>query len=208
MILENNQDFIDRFEHRLAVYTGAPYCVCVNSCTWAILLALIAGGVDRGRTIVLPARTYLSVPMTLLMWGYSVKFHDYAWTREYSIGDTGVWDSAVGFRQNMYVAGRIQCLSFGWRKRLAIGGGGAILLDNYEIYNKLLRMRHDGRSSRVPVVGDDWNLISMGLHCAMRPEDAARGIILLNSLGVNFGGGSEDYPDISGMPCFEKYLEE
>jgi hypothetical protein len=145
-----------------------------------------------------------------MLHGYKVAFEDREWHREYEIGDTGIWDSAVGFRPGMYIPGRVQCLSFQQKKTVAIGKGGAILLDDFRMYERLKRMRHDGRDSSMSVVEDIMNgagNICMGYHMYMSPDEAARGTLLLNQLSGDLKfGGSRDYPDISGLPCFEEYL--
>jgi dTDP-4-amino-4,6-dideoxygalactose transaminase len=204
--MKNNNDFVEIFERRLSDYTGAPYVVAVDRCTNAILLALEVLG-NRTATIGIPRHTYLSVPMTLLLHGYRVAFEDREWHREYEIGDTGVWDSAVGFRPGMYIPGRIQCLSFQQKKTLAIGKGGAILLDDFGLYSRLKRMRHDGRDSGIPLSSENLDDICMGYHMYMSPDEAARGILLLNQLSGDMKfGGSADYPDISGLKCFRNYI--
>lgn len=204
----NNDDFIDLFEKRLSEYTGAPYVVVVDRCTNAILLSLQYLKAKQ-QTISIPNHTYLSVPMTLINYGYNIKFRYEKWIGHYQMGDTNVYDYAVGFQQNMYVPNQIQCLSFQQKKRLAIGKGGAILLDNEAMYHQLKRMRHDGRISRLSTIQEmeaaPENII-IGYHMYMSPDEAARGTLLLNQLSKTFTNGSYlDYPDISTLPCFKEY---
>ena len=202
----NNNDFVELFEQKLCEYTGAPFAVAVDRCTNAILLALEYYNKRRQR-ITIPCQTYLSVPMTLINYGYNVWFKDEQWTGSYRLGATNVYDYAVGFDKNMYVPGQVQCVSFQQKKRLAIGKGGAILLDNEEMYNKLKRMRHDGRDSSIPVTSENPQDIIMGYHMYMSPDEAARGILLINQLNNTFVPGSyNDYPDISTFPCLKDYV--
>jgi dTDP-4-amino-4,6-dideoxygalactose transaminase len=199
----NNNDFVELFEQRLCEYTGAPYAVAVDRCTNAILLAL-EYSVKRRHRIVLPKHTYLSVPMTLINYGYNVWLEFKEWSGNYQIGHTNVYDYAVQFQKNMYVPGQVQCVSFQQKKRLAIGKGGAILLDNKEMYEKLKRMRHDGRDSAIPTAQDTG--IIMGYHMYMSPDEAARGVLLLNQLSEHYTNGSfRDYPDISKLDCLKEY---
>jgi dTDP-4-amino-4,6-dideoxygalactose transaminase len=199
----NNNDFVELFEQRLCEYTGAPYAVAVDRCTNAILLAMEYYG-KKKQKVSIPTQTYLSVPMTLINYGYNVWLEFDDWAGNYRIGHTNVYDYAVGFEKNMYVPGQVQCLSFQQKKRLNIGKGGAILLDNKEMYEKLKRMRHDGRDSSIPTAQDTG--IIMGYHMYMSPDEAARGILLLNQLSEHYTNGShKDYPDISKFACLKDY---
>lgn len=201
----NNNDFVELFEQSLCEYTGAPYAVAVDRCTNAIFLALECS-VKRKQKIVLPKQTYQSVPMTLIRYGYNVWLEDIKWASSYRVGPTNIYDCAVGFNKGMYEAGQVQCLSFQQKKRLAIGKGGAILLDNEEMYHKLKRMRHDGRDSSKPVAQEDPNDFIMGHHMYMSPDEAAKGVLLLNQLNDNFSPGSyNDYPDMSGFKIFKDF---
>lgn len=199
----NNNDFVELFEHRLCEYTGAPYAVAVDRCTNAILLAMEYYGSKRHK-VTLPTQTYLSVPMTLINYGYNVWLEPNDWTSSYQIGRTNIYDYAVGFEKNMYTAGQVQCVSFQQKKRLAIGKGGAILLDDPVMYEKLKRMRHDGRDSAKTVWNDTG--IIMGYHMYMSPDEAAKGILLLNQLSERYTVGSyKDYPDISKLDCLKDF---
>jgi dTDP-4-amino-4,6-dideoxygalactose transaminase len=203
--MKNNNEFIEIFEKRLCEYTGAPYAVVVDCCTNAILLALECYSKKRQR-ITIPTHTYLSVPMTLINYGYNIWLVPTEWDGHYRIGETNVYDYAVGFEKNMYKTGQVQCVSFQQKKRLAIGKGGAILLDNLEMYQKLKRMRHDGRDSSISVENDSDNIV-IGYHMNMTPDNAARGILLINQLSEKYVLGSyNDYPDISKLKCFKEYI--
>lgn len=200
-MLYNNHRYINEFEERVASYTGSPYCVAVNSCTNAIVLSLLVQDTIEN-PIVVPRHTYLSVPMTLKQYNFDISFDEYLWTEKYHLGNN-VWDCAVGFKQNMYVKGHIQCLSFGFNKRLPIGRGGAILLDDINLANKLRRLRHDGRDSSIPVIDDDPMSICLGHHMQMIPDEAVKGSLLFNTMEEYKPGGWADYPDISKLRCFK-----
>ena len=205
----NNDDFIDLFEERLSAFTGAPYVVVVDRCTNAILLSLQYLEA-KSKLLTIPTRTYLSVPMTLINYGYNIKFKQEEWVGQYRLGDTDVYDYAVGFKQGMYIPGQIQCLSFQQKKRLAIGKGGAILLNDEKMYQRLKRMRHDGRTSRLSTKQEmetNPENIIIGYHMYMSPNEAAQGTLLLNQLSSSYQDGSYlDYPDISTLPCFKEYV--
>jgi dTDP-4-amino-4,6-dideoxygalactose transaminase len=205
----NNDDFIDLFEQKLCEYTGAPYAVAVDRCTNAIILCLEYVK-NHKQQISVPKRTYLSVPMMINNWGYKITFRDEDWVGKYRLGWTNIWDCAVGFDRNMYEPGQIQCLSFQTSKRLSIGKGGAILLDDYEMYKKLSRMRRDGRETHTTTIQEmekSLDTIIMGYHMNMNPDEAAKGVYLLNQLKADWTPGSYlDYPDVTTLKCFKEIL--
>jgi dTDP-4-amino-4,6-dideoxygalactose transaminase len=202
----NNNDFVELFEQRLCEYTGAPYAVVVDRCTNAILLSLEYQGKKKQR-ITIPMHTYLSVPMTLINHNYNVWFQFKEWVGHYQLGNTNIYDYAVQFEKNMYISGQVQCVSFQQKKRLAIGKGGAILLDDEEMYKKLKRMRHDGRDSSIPVMHEKPEDIIMGYHMYMSPDEAVKGLLLLNQLTSDYTLGTfKDYPNLSLIPCLKDYV--
>ena len=201
----NNNDFVELFEQRLCEYTGAPYAVAVDRCTNAILLSLEYLN-KRRQKIVLPKQTYLSVAMTLINYRYNIWLEDIEWIGNYRVGMTDVYDYAVGFEKNMYVPGQIQCVSFQQKKRLAIGKGGAVLLDNKQMYETLKRMRHDGRDSSKPVTQEGVEDVIIGYHMYMSPDEATKGVLLLNQLKEDYTVGShKDYPDMSKFKCLKDF---
>lgn len=196
LTFENNHDFITLFEKRLAEYTGAPYVVLTDCCTNSIFLSLkylYKNGLQQSLSI--PKRTYLSVPNIIDLAGFKYNYKDLQWTKGYQIGETPVFDMAVGFEPNMYIKGQYQCLSFQQKKALPIGRGGAILLDDYEAYKTLKRMCNDGRDGSIHF-SQDPNIIK-GYHMYMTPDNAAKGVLLLNQMKELKFGSYEDYPDIS-----------
>jgi dTDP-4-amino-4,6-dideoxygalactose transaminase len=200
-MINNNNDFNDMFEKRLQAFTCAPYVVLTSSCTNAIFLCLMLLRLKKELTstskLFVPNKTYLSVPQMLLHNQINFDYVDYTWEEKYNLG-YDIYDCAVGFKENMYIASQYQCLSFQQKKTLNIGKGGAILLDNYNDYLMLKRMTHDGRDSSVTTSEDLKNII-MGYHMYMSPDEAAKGILILNQLKTKdfIIGSSEDYPDIS-----------
>jgi dTDP-4-amino-4,6-dideoxygalactose transaminase len=205
----NNDDFIDLFEERLCEFTGAPYALTTDRCTNAIILSLHYQG-QKKRKLSIPKQTYLSVPMMINNWGYYVTFRDQQWIGTYNIGGTNIWDCAVGFEKDMYIPGTIQCLSFQTSKRLNIGKGGAILFDDPTMYNALSRMRRDGREMHTTTIEEmnkSLDSITMGYHMNMSPDEAAKGVLLLNQLKPEYRKGSyADYPDVTTLKCFKDFV--
>jgi dTDP-4-amino-4,6-dideoxygalactose transaminase len=202
LLFKNNNDFLEVFKNRLKEFTGAKYVVLTDSCSNAIFLSLKYLQKNsyipiQSTELLIPNRTYLSVPQSIINAGFTPIFNDKKWKGKYKIGNFPIYDCAVGFKPGMYKAGQYQCLSFQQKKALPIGKGGAILLDNYDAYVTLSRMAWDGRDSSIPVK-DDKNIIH-GYHMNMIPDDAARGILLLNQFEFNKRQikSYKDYPDLS-----------
>lgn len=54
--------FVEAFEKDFAKYTGAKYCVAVNSGTAAVHLAVIASNIKEGDEVIIPANTFIASP--------------------------------------------------------------------------------------------------------------------------------------------------
>ena len=163
-------DKIFEFEQALADYTGAPYAVMTDCCTHAIELCL---RYDRITHTKFTAFTYLSVPMTMHKLGIDYQLINEPWSGEYRFYNTRVWDSARRLERNMYRQGQLQCLSFGHRKPLQIGRGGAILTDDSVAYRTLLAQRYDGRDLTVTPWQDQLTF-KVGYHYKPTIEEAVK----------------------------------
>jgi len=145
-------DKLFEFESALAEYTGAPYVVLTDGCTHALELCFRH---DRITATTLTPYTYLSIPMMLRQLKINFEFypdtlpHRQQWVGEYKFEATRIWDSARLLKPNMYQAGQAQCISFGHRKPLQLGRGGAILTDDAELYEWASLARSDGRDLRI-----------------------------------------------------------
>ena len=198
---------IEEFERAICDYTGAPYTVDVNSCTNAIFLSLMwwrnkqwFEGFTKPTTIVIPKRTYVSVPMAIRHAGFDVEFHDLDWRGTYQLIPSPVIDSARRFRANMYPQATMMCCSFHWTKPLGIQHGGCILHDNKDADEWLRRARFDGRLSGEPASAAKI----IGWHCLTTPEVAAAGLVRLSTLPAdNPDSPKPDYPDLSQMEIFQ-----
>jgi len=197
---DDPRDIVEIFEKKLAMYAGSRFAVLTDSCSNALFLSMKLRGV-RGQ-VEIPAQTYVSLPMQIHHAGAEPVFRDLAWTGLYQLGTTGIWDSAARFTRDMYVgSGALQCLSFQIKKRLPIGRGGAVLTDDPEEYSQLKYMSYDGRDLKLPY-SSEMHVKSLGWHCYMTPEDAARGILLMDMLPkVNEDTMThEHYPDLRTWP--------
>lgn len=184
-------DTILEFEQLLGAYTNAPFVVMTDCCTHAIELCL---RLDQVKSCQFTPRTYLSIPMTMHKLGIDYDYlEDTQWIGEYQFENTRIWDSARLLRPDMYRPGQLQCLSFGYSKPLEIGRGGAILLDDQEAYNKLIRMRYDGRDLSI----SPWEnqiVFEVGYHYRPTPEEAAIGIEKFSN--INTTPKYHIYPDL------------
>lgn len=167
---------VKMFERSLAEYTGAKYAVAVNSGTAALKLATKAW--KGTSTVTIPSRTYRSVWQVLKDNNYTVKFDDIKWSGGYHICGTDVWDYALLLEREMYVPGRVMCLSFHPQKPLALScGGGAILHDDDELDKWYRWQRWDGRQEGCAIQDDE---LRDGEHCYMMPGQAGEALHKLN----------------------------
>jgi dTDP-4-amino-4,6-dideoxygalactose transaminase len=186
------------FEKAICEYTGAPFCVTVNSCTMALLLACAWHKVG---TVSIPRFTYVSVPMSIIHAGGNVVFDDREWTGSYSLDPYPIKDSARRFTSGMYKGG-MECVSFHWSKILGLQQGGAILHDDPEADKWLRKARFDGRTEGIAPKDDSFIL---GWHCYLSPEIAAQGVMRLCLLPKhNEDLPNDPYPDLSKVPLFQK----
>lgn len=175
----NPFDAIKEFEQAIADYTGAPYCVTTDCCTHAIEIAFRLAH-NQG-AVSFPARTYLSVPMTMHKLNIPYTLEDRCWTGSYQFKGSNIWDCARYFEQNMYQKGTIQCVSFGMSKPLQIGLGGCLLTDSQDLYNQASRMRYDGRDIFNYSPWSTQQKFTVGYHYYLRPEECVIGLNLLQT---------------------------
>ncbi len=152
-------------EKQLCEYTGAKYCVVVNSGTSAITLSCVIHNVDE---VEVPKNTYISVPFAIIHGGGKPKFVDLEWEGMYQFKPYPIWDSALRLKRGMYIPKTHMILSFSTRKQLPIGKGGAILLDSEEEYNRLKRLRYNGRPETTYHDTDD--ITEIGFNMTLHPS--------------------------------------
>ena len=175
-------DVVDAFEKKVAAYAGSKYAVSVDNCTDALFLCLKY--LNATGQIAVPAKTYVSVPQTIIHAGCSVKFIEKEWTGTYRLDPYPVIDGATRFAKGMYIPETYHCLSFHLKKILNIGKGGMILTDDSEAYRWFKVARYEGRHIEVPYDEDEIEMVGWNMY--MPPEQAARGIQIFNSLPDNF----------------------
>lgn len=184
---------IIEFEQEISKFTGAPFVVTTDCCTHAIEICLRYENVKHCE---FTAFTYLSVLMTMHKLGIKYYLIDQSWVGEYRFHQTRIWDSARRLEPNMYRAGQMQCLSFGNGKPVDNNRGGAVLLDDPIAYEKLKRMRFDGRDLTI-IPWKDQEEFELGFHYELTPDECIRGNEKLSEYikKANFEPQKVYYPD-------------
>jgi len=214
-ILKNNgyewsdpRDVIDLFEKKVANFAGSKYAVTTDCCSNGLFLSMkylqSIGEIDNKTVISIPDRTYVSVPMQIKHAGVNVKFTDKEWSGLYNLEGTRIWDAAVRWTSGMFVGGNaLQVVSFQLKKRIPIGKGGIVLTNDENAARWIKLASYDGRDLTTPYT--DKNHVSMlGYHMYMTPEDAARGILLMDQVSLvnEDSGGSYNYTKLSDLSIF------
>jgi len=195
------RDAVDIFERKVAEFAGARYGVAVDCCTHGVFLSLKY--LNATGTITIPSRCYVSIPQHIVHAGCQVEFEDIEWSGVYQLKPYPVYDGATRWQKGMYKGG-FHVVSFQIKKRIPIGRGGMILTDDPEAYRWLKKASYDGRDLAVPQWEDDYEI--MGWHYYMTPEDAARGIMLMDQVPeyTEDCGTHEHYSDLREKTLFKK----
>ena len=198
----NPFDVVTAFEKAICEYTGAPYCVVTDCCTHAIEIAFrLNRPVD---VVAFPAKTYLSVLMTMHKLGIPYKLQDRAWRGQYKFEGSHVWDCARYFEKDMYIPGAVQCISFGLTKPLQIGRGGCLLTDDPILYQQASCMRYDGRDIFTYSPWVTQKRFKVGYHYYLRPEECVVGLNLLEQKQFTEQIDSYyNYPDCREIEIYE-----
>lgn len=192
---------IEQFEHLVSQYFGSPYAVAVDCCTHAIELCLRYTKPDY---VTCPTHTYISIPFTFQKLNINWAFRPEEWKEYYHIGNTNIIDAAVLWKAHSYLPGKMMCLSFQFKKHLNLGRGGMILLDDYESFKHLKKLRYDGRADNIPWA--EQNIDTMGYHYYMTPETAWQGIEKFYKVKDKDPKHWTflDYPDLTRMKIFNE----
>ncbi len=201
---DDPREIVGMFERKVAAFAGSKYAVATDCCTHAIELSLRwqlhNGSINLHDYVSIPKHTYISVYMLLKNIGFErVRLFDINWNGCYRILDTNVIDAAVQWYKGMYLPNLFFCLSFQIKKRIPIGRGGMILTDDKEAYEWLKLASYDGRDLSLPYDHPD-HIKMHGYHYYMTPEDAARGILLMDQIKEEGDTANwTNYPDITKM---------
>tara|TARA_R110002020_G_scaffold462673_1_gene682302 strand:- start:2026 stop:2637 length:612 start_codon:yes stop_codon:yes gene_type:complete len=196
-------ELVEEFEKQIATFFGSPYAVAVDCCTHGIEICL---RYEETEEIIVPKRTYLSVPMLANKLGIGLRWKDENWKDYYYLDDTKIIDAAVLWEKGSYIPGTHMCVSFQYRKHLNLGRGGIILTDDEEAARIMKMMSYDGRnnSSNTPWV--DQDIKTYGYHYYMTPETAEKGLSKLPDAIERKPKQWKitDWPDLTNMTCFKE----
>lgn len=198
-IKHNPYKIVQMFEEEVAEYTGAPFAVAVDNCTNALFLCCKYLQVEE---VIIPKKTYLSVPMSIIHAGGSPVFEDRSWSGIYQLKPYPIFDSAKRLTSSMYIPGSFMCLSFHIKKLLSIGKGGMILTDNYQAVQWFRKARYEGRNE---VNYKDDNITMLGWNMYMTPQQASHGLALLQNYPehVEDLGEHNGYRDLTEFDVFK-----
>lgn len=197
------RDIIDIFETKIANFAGCRYAVLVDCCSHGMFLSMkylqSIGELKIGDTIIIPKRTYISSAWQIKHCGMKVDFDDREWSGQYQLNGSRIWDAAVRWTSGMGPKDNsLYVVSFQIKKRIPIGRGGVVLTNDENAAKWIKLASYDGRDLTTPYT-DEQHINMCGYHMYMTPEDAARGIILMDSVPLdNPDSGSHiSYTDIS-----------
>ncbi len=194
----NSFDVVRQFEQRVATFAGSTFAVAMNSCTSALFLSMKYAMLSNPvKEVLLPAKTFVSVPMAAVHAGLKVHFEDFAWNGTYRLHPFDITDSALRFRKDMYKGG-LHCLSFHARKLLNIGEGGMVLTSDSAAASWLRKACYSGRGSPTYRIED---IDMIGWQAYMPPERAARGLHLMDYL-EDWEDQVVEYPDLRKVKAF------
>lgn len=189
---------VAEFERKMAEWCAAPYAVATDSCSSAIFLCCKYLQVKE---VFVPARTYISVAAAVVHAGGRIEFDELRWQGAYQLKPYPIFDSALRLKKGMFDGGFV-CLSFQAKKHLPIGKGGMILTDDAPAARWLLKARSNGRNFAVPYAEDDIDVLGWNMH--MMPEQAERGLALMDELKDDAPDIAQDYPDLRRMSVFQE----
>ncbi len=199
----NPYKIVQMFEEEIALYTGAPYAISVDSCTNALFLICKYLGVKE---VTIPSKTYLSVPMSIIHAGGEVVFDKRGitnhWTGIYQLTPYPIYDAAKRLTSNMYIPNTFMGLSFHIKKHLGIGKGGMILTDSEEASIWFKKSRYEGRSEKFY---KEDSIDTLGWNMYMTPQEAAHGLSLLQNYPLHNKDLDEvnGYRDLTEFPIFK-----
>ena len=202
----NPYKIVQMFEEEIALYTGAPYAVALNSCTNALFL--ICKYLNVGE-VTIPSQTYLPVPQSIIHSGGNVIFDKREstnnWKGVYQLKPYPIYDAAKRLTSEMYIQASYMALSFHIKKNLGISKGGMILTDNLEAVEWFKKARYEGRSEKNYKEDD---ITFLGWNMYMTPQQAAHGLALLqnypkNNIDLDEVNGYRDLTDFTVFKNFK-----
>lgn len=200
----NPYETVDNFEKTVAKYAGSKHAVALDSCTNALFLCCKYLEVKK---VIVPCRTYVSVPCAVINSGGSVKFKEINWQNDrfYKLDPYPIYDAAHLFHKNMYIKNSYFCISFSSTKTINIGKGGMILTNDSDSVNWFKRARYCGRN-QIDLLKDKFEMIGWNMY--MTTEQAARGLLLFNNFKNNLNNNSYKMPEYPNLSKFKVYKKK
>jgi dTDP-4-amino-4,6-dideoxygalactose transaminase len=201
--INNPYKVVQMFEEEVADYTGSPYAVSVDNCTNALFLVCKYLNVEQ---VIIPSKTYLSVPQSIIHSGGEVIFdtrdETNDWKGIYQLKPYPIYDAAKRFTSNMYIPETFMCLSFHIKKHLKIGKGGMILTDNLDAVKWFKKARYEGRGEKL-YHEDDIDMLGWNMY--MTPQQASHGLALMQNYPLNVPdlGENNGYRDLTEFSVFK-----
>lgn len=202
----NPYKIVQMFEEEVADYTGSKFAVSVDNCTNALFLCCKYLNVDD---VIIPSKTYLSVPQSIIHAGGNVIFDKRPetnnWKGIYKLNPYPIYDAAKRFTSNMYIPGSFMCLSFHIKKILKLGKGGMILTDNEDAVKWFKMARYEGRSEKL-YHEDDISMLGWNMY--MTPQQASHGLSLMQNISLHNEdlGENDGYKDLTEFTVFKKNI--
>jgi dTDP-4-amino-4,6-dideoxygalactose transaminase len=196
---------VKNFEDEIATFTGSKFAISVDSCTNAIFLISKFLKVEE---VIIPSKTYLSVPQSIIHAGGTVVFDKREetnnWSGLYQLKPYPIFDSAKRLRKNMYINGSYMSLSFHIKKSLGISKGGMILTDDELANDWFRKARYEGRSEK-NYKEDDIDFLGWNMY--MTPQQAAHGLALLQNYEDHSPDQDEPngYRDLTEFTVFKNF---
>lgn len=202
-MLNNPYKIVKMFEEEVANYTGAPFAISIDSCTNALFLVCKYLGVKE---VIIPSKTYLSVPQSIIHAGGQVVFDKRSetnhWIGAYQLKPYPIWDAAKRFTKGMYMKDQYMTLSFHIKKILHIWKGGMILTDDEKAAEWFKKARYEGRSEKYYKEDD---ITFLGWNMYMTPQQAAQGLAVFQNLPIHNSDQGElnGYRDLTEFTVFK-----
>lgn len=202
----NAYKYVSDFEKEVAKFLGSKFGVALDNCSNAIFLCCKYLGV---KNVNIPKCTYPSVPSSVIHAGGTVVFDDRDWIskRFYRLDPYPIYDAAHLFQKNMCkkIANEIDgkffvCVSFSATKPINIGKGGMILTNDENAVDWLKQARYCGRNEK-PLMQDSFEILGWNMY--MTPEQAARGLVLMNDTKSLRKKPMPKYPDLSQFKVYQ-----
>ena len=196
---------VKNFEDEIANFTGSKFAISVDSCTNALFLISKYLNVQE---VIIPSKTYLSVPQSIIHAGGTVIFDKREetnnWEGLYQLKPYPIYDSAKRLRKNMYIKDSFMALSFHIKKVLGISKGGMILTDDKLAMEWFKKARYEGRSEK-NYKEDDIEFLGWNMY--MTPQQAAHGLALLQNYEQQTPDQEEPngYRDLTEFTVFKDF---